>query len=100
MSRTDDRRRDYGPTCLGLAAMPLALFLRNWLDALLIILATGCGLVAEIVNGAIEAIRDFMAPRHDVRIGIIQNKPLPPPRSPFLSGCSCRHSKRKRFCAT
>jgi diacylglycerol kinase (ATP) len=44
-----------------------------WIDASLIILATGVMLAAELFNTAIEAICDFMETRHNEKIGIIKD---------------------------
>lgn len=50
-----------------------ALFARDWVDSLLIIVATALVLVAEIMNSAIEALCDFVETRHDEKIGIIKD---------------------------
>jgi diacylglycerol kinase (ATP) len=44
-----------------------------WIDASLIILATGVMLAAELFNTAIEAICDFMETRRNEKIGIIKD---------------------------
>jgi diacylglycerol kinase (ATP) len=50
-----------------------ALFARDWVDSLLIIVATALVLVAEIMNSAIEALCDFVETRHNAKIGIIKD---------------------------
>ena len=50
-----------------------ALFLREWVDSLLIIIATALVLVAEIMNSAIEALCDFVESQHNDKIGIIKD---------------------------
>ena len=50
-----------------------ALFARDWVDSLLIIVATALVLVAEIMNSAIEALCDFVETRHNEKIGIIKD---------------------------
>ena len=52
--------------------IPVVIF-REWLDASLIILATGIMLAAEMFNSAIEAICDFMETRHNEKIKIIKD---------------------------
>lgn len=47
--------------------------LRDWVDALLIIVATALVLTAEILNSAIEAICDFIEPNLNPRIKIIKD---------------------------
>jgi diacylglycerol kinase len=50
-----------------------AFWLRQWLDALLILFATGLVLIAEMFNSAIEALCDFVETRHNEKIGIIKD---------------------------
>lgn len=50
-----------------------ALFARDWIDSLMIIVATALVLVAEIMNSAIEALCDFVETRHNEKIGIIKD---------------------------
>lgn len=50
-----------------------AFLLRAWVDLLLILVATGLVLVAEILNSAIEALCDFVESRHDERIKVIKD---------------------------
>jgi len=47
--------------------------LREWVDFLLVIIATGMVLVAEMLNSAIEALCDFVEARHDERIKVIKD---------------------------
>jgi diacylglycerol kinase (ATP) len=54
-------------------ALVIAFFLREWLNFLLILLATGLVLVTEIVNSAIEALCDFVEERHNEKIKIIKD---------------------------
>jgi diacylglycerol kinase len=60
---------------LVLSAVVLAgcFFLRDWVDALLIIVVTAMVLSAEIMNSAIEAICDFIEPNINPRIKIIKD---------------------------
>lgn len=56
-----------------LSLLVLALWLRAWVDAAVILLATGVVLAAEIFNTAIEALCDFVETRHNDKIGIIKD---------------------------
>ncbi len=56
-----------------LAVLMAALWARDWVDALLIIVVTTLVLVAEIMNSAIEALCDFVETRHNDKIGIIKD---------------------------
>ncbi len=56
-----------------LCVLIAALFARDWVDALLIVVVTALVLVAEIMNSAIEALCDFVETRHDEKIGIIKD---------------------------
>lgn len=47
--------------------------LREWLDFLLILVATGLVLIAEIFNSAVEALCDFVETRHNEKIAIIKD---------------------------
>ncbi|WP_310564687.1 diacylglycerol kinase, partial [Hydrogenophaga sp.] len=58
---------------LSLLVLGLALWLRAWVDAAVILLATGVVLAAEIFNTAIEALCDFVETRHNDKIGIIKD---------------------------
>jgi diacylglycerol kinase (ATP) len=52
--------------------IPVVIY-KEWLDASLIILATGVMLAAEMFNSAIEAICDFIETRHNEKIKIIKD---------------------------
>lgn len=58
---------------LSVVVMALAFVLRQWVDALLILLATGLVLTAEILNTAIEALCDFVESKHNDKIKIIKD---------------------------
>lgn len=58
---------------LSVAMLGLALLLREWVDAALILLATGMVVAAELFNTAIEALCDFVETRHNEKIGIIKD---------------------------
>ena len=50
-----------------------AFWLRQWLDVLLILLATALVLIAEMLNSAIEALCDFVEQRHNEKIRVIKD---------------------------
>ena len=58
---------------VSLVVMALALWLRDWVDAALILLATGMVVAAELFNTAIEALCDFVETRHNEKIRIIKD---------------------------
>ena len=58
---------------LSVFVMAVALWLRDWLDAALILLATCLVVAAELFNTAIEALCDFVETRHNEKIGIIKD---------------------------
>ena len=58
---------------LSVVVMALAFVLRQWVDALLILLATGLVLTAEILNTAIEAVCDFVESKRNDKIKIIKD---------------------------
>ncbi len=58
---------------LSVPVLLAALFLREWLDSLLIILATAFVLVAEMFNSAIEALCDFVETRYSQKIAVIKD---------------------------
>jgi len=58
---------------LSVAVLGFALWLREWVDAALILLATGMVVAAELFNTAIEALCDFVETRHNEKIGIIKD---------------------------
>ncbi len=49
------------------------MWFHKWVDAALIIMATGFALSAELFNTAIEAMCDFVEERHNHKIGIIKD---------------------------
>jgi diacylglycerol kinase len=58
---------------LSVGVLTAAFALRQWVDVLLILLATGLVLTAEILNSAIEALCDFVEFRHNEKIKIIKD---------------------------
>ena len=48
-------------------------FLRQWVDASLILLAMGLMLIAELFNSAIEVLCDFVQPQRNERIRITKD---------------------------
>ncbi|MFZ0788987.1 MAG: diacylglycerol kinase [Chromatiaceae bacterium] len=58
---------------LSLLVLGVTLALREWLDVLIIILATAFVLVAELFNSAIEAMCDFVEARHNEKIRVIKD---------------------------
>ena len=58
---------------LSAVVLVLAFVFRQWLDVLLILLATAFVIVAEIFNSAIEAICDFMETRENPKIKVIKD---------------------------
>lgn len=56
----------------GLILIPVLLF-NEWIDASIIILATGVMLAAEVFNTALEAVCDFMETRYNEKIRIIKD---------------------------
>jgi diacylglycerol kinase (ATP) len=56
-----------------LVVLVAALLVRDWIDAVLIVVVTALVLVAEIMNSAIEALCDFVETRHNDKIGIIKD---------------------------
>ena len=55
-----------------LILIPVIIF-NAWIDASLVILATGVMLAAEMFNTAIEAVCDFMETRYDEKIRMIKD---------------------------
>ena len=47
--------------------------LQQWVDFVVIVLATGVVLTAELFNSAVEGVCDFMETGHDERIGAIKD---------------------------
>jgi diacylglycerol kinase (ATP) len=58
---------------LSLLVLAAAFVLREWVDALLIVLATAFVLVTEIMNSAVEALCDFVETRNNEKIKIIKD---------------------------
>ncbi|MHB0916154.1 MAG: diacylglycerol kinase [Thiobacillus sp.] len=58
---------------LSAGVLLVALWLRDWVDAAVILLATGLVVAAELFNTAIEALCDFVETRHNEKIGIIKD---------------------------
>lgn len=58
---------------LSVLVIVAAFALRQWVDVLLILLATGLVLTAEILNSAIEALCDFVEFRHNEKIKVIKD---------------------------
>lgn len=58
---------------LSVIVLVVVFALREWLNFLLILLATGLVLITEIVNSAIEALCDFVEERHNEKIKIIKD---------------------------
>jgi diacylglycerol kinase len=58
---------------VSLVVLAAAMFARDWVDAVLIIVVTALVLVAEIMNSAIEALCDFVETSHNEKIGIIKD---------------------------
>lgn len=58
---------------LSAIVLTLALLFHHWVDAELILLATGLVLMAELFNTAIEAICDFLETRENEKIRAIKD---------------------------
>jgi diacylglycerol kinase (ATP) len=58
---------------LSLLVLGVTLSLREWLDVLMIVLATAFVLVAELFNSAIEALCDFVEVQHNEKIRVIKD---------------------------
>jgi diacylglycerol kinase (ATP) len=56
-----------------LLVLVAALFLRDSIDVVLIMVVTAMVLFAEIMNSAIEALCDFVESQHNEKIGIIKD---------------------------
>ena len=50
-----------------------SIYYRNWVDVLVLVVATTTLLAAELLNTAIEDLCDFVEPRFDPRIGRIKD---------------------------
>ena len=53
---------------LSMLILALAVWLRDWVDAATILLATGLMVAAELFNTAIEALCDFVETRHLINV--------------------------------
>ena len=51
----------------------ICFFLRQWIDFLLIMAATGLVLIAEMFNSAIEALCDFIETNENEKIKVIKD---------------------------
>lgn len=58
---------------LSLLVLGVTLLLREWLDVLMIVVATAFVLVAELFNSAIEALCDFVEVQHNEKIRVIKD---------------------------
>lgn len=58
---------------LSIVVLGVCFYLRQWLDFLMVLGATGLMLMAELFNSAIEALCDFVEMRDDPRIGVIKD---------------------------
>lgn len=58
---------------LSLVVLGFCLYLRDWLDFLLVLVVTGLMLIAEMFNTTIEALCDFVEPRHNQKIAVIKD---------------------------
>jgi diacylglycerol kinase len=58
---------------LSLMALVLCIILHDWLDFLLIFLATGQVLMAELFNTSIEAVCDYLQDKEDQKIRVIKD---------------------------
>ncbi|MEF3697872.1 diacylglycerol kinase [Desulfolutivibrio sp.] len=58
---------------LSLGVLVAAFLLRAWMDFLLIFVATGLMLIAEIFNSTIEAVCDYLQTAEDRKIGAIKD---------------------------
>lgn len=54
-------------------ALGVSFWLREWVDVLLILMATGQMLVAEIFNTTVETVCDYLQPGYDEKIGAIKD---------------------------
>jgi diacylglycerol kinase len=58
---------------LSLVLVLAAAALQRWVDFVVVVLATGVVLTAELFNSAVEGVCDFMETGHDERIGAIKD---------------------------
>ena len=58
---------------LAIPMILVTLWLHEWLDAAVVVLATGMALAAELINSAIEEMCDFVEVRENDKIRIIKD---------------------------
>jgi diacylglycerol kinase (ATP) len=58
---------------LSVVILVVAFVLRQWLDFVMILIATGLVLMAELFNSAIEAVCDFVEAKEDDKIRTIKD---------------------------
>lgn len=58
---------------LSVIVLVIALIFRQWRDLMLIVLATGLMLIAELFNSSIEGLCDFLEKEYDERIRAIKD---------------------------
>ena len=58
---------------LSVIVLVFALIFRQWRDLMLIVLATGLMLIAELFNSSIEGLCDFLEDQYDERIRAIKD---------------------------
>ncbi len=58
---------------LSLVVLVIALIFRQWRDLMLVVLATGLMLIAELFNSSIEGLCDFLEKEYDERIRTIKD---------------------------
>jgi diacylglycerol kinase len=58
---------------LSLLMLLTCFFLRQWIDFLLVMAATGLVLIAELFNSAIEALCDFIETKENEKIKVIKD---------------------------
>jgi diacylglycerol kinase (ATP) len=58
---------------LSALVLGVAFAFRQWLDALLVLVATALVLAAELLNSAVEAVCDFLETRENERIKVIKD---------------------------
>ena len=58
---------------LSLVLVVASAALQRWVDFVVVVLATGVVLTAELFNSAVEGVCDFVETRHDDRIGAIKD---------------------------
>lgn len=58
---------------VSVTVLAIVFWFREWIDVLLILIATGFMLTSEIFNTVIESICDYIQPEYDERIGQIKD---------------------------